>query len=96
MTSPTASRNCRSPCWATSVSTAIWKSTRREPETSLETGLPVFNVVRVRAQPGGAGTVVNNLAALGIGQIIPLGFAGDDGEGFELVRALEAAARRAD
>jgi rfaE bifunctional protein kinase chain/domain len=59
-------------------------------ETSLETGLPVFNVSRVRAQPGAAGTVVNNLAALGVGQIIPVAFAGDDGEGFELVRALEA------
>ena len=35
------------------------------------------------------GTVVNNLAASASGQIIPLGFAGDDGEGFELVRALE-------
>ena len=54
-------------------------------ETSLETGLSVFNVVRVRAQPGGAGTVLNNLAALGIGRIIPVGFAGDDGEGFELI-----------
>ena len=58
-------------------------------ETSLETGLPVFNVARVRAQPGGAGTVVNNLAALGVGRIIPVGFAGDDGEGFELLRALQ-------
>ncbi len=58
-------------------------------ETLLETGLPVFNVTRVRAQPGGAGTVVNNLAALGVGRIIPVGFAGNDGEGFELVHALE-------
>jgi rfaE bifunctional protein kinase chain/domain len=58
-------------------------------ETSLETGLDVFNVVRVRAQPGGAGTVLNNLAALGISQIIPIGFAGEDGEGFELIRAIE-------
>jgi rfaE bifunctional protein kinase chain/domain len=58
-------------------------------ETSLETGLPVHNVVNVRAQPGGAGTIVNNLAALGIGKIFPIGFAGDDGEGFELWRALE-------
>ena len=58
-------------------------------ETSLETGLSVFNVVRVRAQPGGAGTVLNNLAALGIGRIIPVGFAGDDGEGFELIRAMQ-------
>jgi rfaE bifunctional protein kinase chain/domain len=59
-------------------------------ETSIETGLPVYNVMRVRAQPGGAGTVLNNVVALGVGRVIPLGFAGDDGEGFELVRALRA------
>ena len=58
-------------------------------ETSLETGLPVHNVVRVRPQPGGAGTIVNNLSALGIGTIYPIGFAGEDGEGFELWNALE-------
>ena len=58
-------------------------------EVSLETGLPVHNVTNVRAQPGGAGTIVNNLAALGVGTIFPIGFAGDDGEGFELRRALE-------
>ena len=58
-------------------------------EVSLETGLPVHNVVNVRAQPGGAGTIVNNLAALGVGTIFPIGFAGDDGEGFELWHALE-------
>ena len=58
-------------------------------ETSLETGLPVHNVVNVRAQPGGAGTVVNNLSALGVGTIFPVGFVGEDGEGFELQRALE-------
>jgi len=57
-------------------------------ETSIETGLPVHNVVRVRAQPGGAGTILNNLVALGVGQLVPLSFAGDDGEGFELARAL--------
>src|SRR6266699_2227138 len=58
-------------------------------ETSIETGLPVHNVVRVRAQPGGAGTILNNLVALGIGNIYPVGFAGEDGEGFELRRALK-------
>ncbi len=58
-------------------------------EVSIETGLPVYNVVHVRAQPGGAGTIANNLSALGIGKIYPLGFAGEDGEGFELWRALE-------
>jgi rfaE bifunctional protein kinase chain/domain len=58
-------------------------------ETSRETGLPVHNVVNVRAQPGGAGTIVNNLAALGCGTILPIGFAGLDGEGYELWHALE-------
>jgi rfaE bifunctional protein kinase chain/domain len=59
-------------------------------ETSIETGLPVYNVVNVRAQPGGAGTVLNNLVALGAGEIFPVGFAGEDGEGYELRRALAA------
>lgn len=57
-------------------------------EVSIETGLPVHNVVRVRPQPGAAGTILNNLVALGIGTIYPIGIAGVDGEGFELVRAL--------
>jgi rfaE bifunctional protein kinase chain/domain len=59
-------------------------------ETSLETGLPVHNVVNVRAQPGAAGTILNNLVALGIGEIFPVGFCGEDGEGFELMRELAA------
>ena len=58
-------------------------------ETSIETGLPVHNVVNVRPQPGGAGTILNNLSALGVGTIHPIGFAGFDGEGFELWNALE-------
>src|SRR5512145_3253472 len=58
-------------------------------EVSIETGLPVHNVVRVRAQAGGAGTILNNLSALGVGTIYPIGFLGEDGEGFELWRALE-------
>jgi rfaE bifunctional protein kinase chain/domain len=57
-------------------------------ETSIETGLPVHNVVRVRAQPGGAGTILNNLVALGVGRIFPVSFCGDDGEGYELRREL--------
>ena len=58
------------------------------PEISLETGLPVHNVTRVRAQPGGAGTVLNNLVALSVGEIIPVGVSGEDGEGWELKEAL--------
>ena len=59
-------------------------------ETSIETGLPVHNVVEVRAQPGAAGTILNNLVALGVGHIFAVGFCGDDGEGYELRRALAA------
>ena len=59
-------------------------------EISIETGLPVHNIVNVRCQPGGAGTILNNLAALGVGSIYPVGCCGDDGEGFELQRALRA------
>lgn len=61
-------------------------------ETSIETGLPVYNVTNVRSQPGAAGTILNNLVALGIGTIYPVGFAGADGEGFELARSLAAKA----
>src|SRR5580658_7594810 len=57
-------------------------------EISIETGLSVHNVVRIRSQPGGAGTILTNLAALGVAEIFPVGFAGDDGEGFELQREL--------
>jgi len=57
-------------------------------EISIETGLPVHNVSNVRALPGGAGTIVNNLSALGVRKIYPIGLVGEDGEGYELCRAL--------
>src|SRR6266567_4207697 len=59
-------------------------------EISIETGLAVHNVVNVRSQPGGSGTILNNLVALGIGEIFAVGFCGEDGEGYELRRALGA------
>lgn len=59
-------------------------------ETSLETGLTVYNVVHVRSQPGAAGTILNNLVALGVATLYPVGFCGEDGEGYELQRALRA------
>jgi len=61
-------------------------------ETSIETGLTVYNVVEVRGQPGAAGTILNNLVALGIGEVVTVGFCGDDGEGYELRKALAAQA----
>jgi len=57
-------------------------------EVSLETGLEARQVVRVRCQPGAAGTIVSGLCALGVGRVVCIGFIGDDGEGFELVRGL--------
>ena len=59
-------------------------------ETSIETGLPVHNVTRIRSQPGAAGTILANLHALGLGTIHAIGFCGDDGEGYELHRALNS------
>jgi len=57
-------------------------------EISLETGRAVHNITAIRNQPGAAGTVINNLAALGIGRIDVFGWCGLDGEGWELQRAL--------
>jgi rfaE bifunctional protein kinase chain/domain len=59
-------------------------------EPSVETSLDSYQVVRVRPSPGAAGTVINNLAALGIGQIHVVAVIGDDGEGYELLQALRA------
>ena len=62
-------------------------------ETSIETGLPVHNVTGVRSQPGAAGTILGNLVALGAGAVLPVGFCGEDGEGYELLRALHRTPR---
>jgi bifunctional ADP-heptose synthase (sugar kinase/adenylyltransferase) len=57
-------------------------------EISVETGKIAHQVISVRCAPGAAGTVINNLAALGAGRLYAVGFTGDDGEGFELRRSL--------
>jgi bifunctional ADP-heptose synthase (sugar kinase/adenylyltransferase) len=57
-------------------------------EPSIETGLDAYQVVGVRSYPGALGTVINNLAALGVGRIVPVAVIGDDGEGYELRQAL--------
>ncbi|MDB5307202.1 MAG: carbohydrate kinase [Gemmataceae bacterium] len=61
-------------------------------EPSVETGLTAYQVVGVRSYPGALGTVLNNLAALGLGRIYPIAAIGDDGEGYELRQALQATA----
>jgi bifunctional ADP-heptose synthase (sugar kinase/adenylyltransferase) len=57
-------------------------------EPSVETGLTAYQITRIRSYPGAAGTVINNLAALGAGRILPIAYIGDDGEGYELRKAL--------
>jgi rfaE bifunctional protein kinase chain/domain len=57
-------------------------------EPSRETGIPRLGIVSTEVTPGAGGTVANNLAALGAGRVAVLGIRGDDGFGFELVRAL--------
>ena len=59
----------------------------RLSEPSLETGLEAYQVAGVRAYPGAAGTVVNNLRALGV-NVLVLGVIGEDGEGDDLLRGL--------
>lgn len=58
-------------------------------ERSLETGLDAYQVSRVRCYPGAGGTVLNNLAALGVGHLSAVSVIGNDGEAFELMCALD-------
>jgi len=59
-------------------------------ETSVETGRPAHQVVGIRTFPGSAGTVMSNLAALGVKALHAIGFRGNDGEGFDLEKGLQA------
>ena len=59
-------------------------------ETSLETGKEAYQVVEIRHSPGAAGTVCNNLAALGVGELYAMGLVGEDGQGYELRQDLAA------
>jgi rfaE bifunctional protein kinase chain/domain len=57
-------------------------------EPSLETGLDAYQVTQVRSSPGAAGTVINNLVALGVKVVRAITVIGEDGEGYELRQAL--------
>ncbi|MGB9619084.1 MAG: bifunctional heptose 7-phosphate kinase/heptose 1-phosphate adenyltransferase, partial [Armatimonadota bacterium] len=58
-------------------------------EKSVETGLTAHQVVAKRLTPGAAGTIVNNLKALGVGRVLCFGIIGADGEGYELKKGLK-------
>lgn len=57
-------------------------------EPSRETGIPRVAVTKTERTPGAAGTVANNLHALGVKEVAVLGVTGDDGHGHELLKAL--------
>lgn len=58
-------------------------------EPSVETGLTAWQVTSMSASPGAAGTVINNLYAMGIGQLDIVSFVGADGNGWHLRYLLE-------
>jgi rfaE bifunctional protein kinase chain/domain len=55
---------------------------------SAETGIPRIAVIETEPTPGAAGTVANNLKALGVKEVAVLSAIGDDGFGYELRQAL--------
>ncbi|MCA9161502.1 MAG: carbohydrate kinase [Planctomycetales bacterium] len=59
-------------------------------ELSIETGLEAYQIHRVRNSAGALGTVMNNLAALGVGMLLPVTVIGDDGHGFDLRQCLRS------
>lgn len=59
-------------------------------EPSRETGIPRLAVVATEVTPGAAGTIANNVAALGAARVDVLGLVGRDGFGHELEQALAA------
>ncbi len=58
-------------------------------EISIETGLEAYQIAAIRNSPGALGTVMNNLAALGVGQLVPVTVIGDDGQAFDLLKELQ-------
>lgn len=59
-------------------------------EPSIETGLDAYQVTAIQNSPGAAGTVLNNLVALGVGNVRLLSVIGKDGRGFDLQQQLHA------
>lgn len=57
-------------------------------ELSIETGLEAYQIERVRNAAGALGTVLNNLAALGVGLLVPVTAIGDDGHGYDLLKEV--------
>jgi rfaE bifunctional protein kinase chain/domain len=67
---------------------AYWTMDPGLSETSVETGLATRPVRSQRYSLGGAGNVVNNLVAMGVGSVSAFGVVGDDPFGREMVRIM--------
>ena len=67
---------------------AYWHIDKTRSTLSLETPWHTNPVVAQRYSPGAAGTVTNNLNALGVGKIYTLGVIGEDGFGQTLLNCL--------
>lgn len=75
---------------------AYWFIDESASERSLETDKMTRPVARQRYSLGGAGNVVGNLTALGMGRVVALGVVGDDLFGREMTRLLSARGADAD
>lgn len=69
---------------------AYWHIDKTRSTLSLETPWHTNPVVEQRYSPGAAGTVTNNLKALGVGSVYTLGVIGEDGFGETLLKRLQA------
>ena len=67
-----------------------WAMDDASSERSLETGLPTRPVRGQRYGLGGAGNVVSNLLALGVGRVTAFGVVGQDPFGQEMRRIMES------
>lgn len=68
---------------------AYWYIDKTRSRLSLETPWHTNPVVEQRYSPGAAGTVTNNLKALGVGTVYTLGVIGEDGFGRTLQTCLQ-------
>ncbi len=75
---------------------AYWMFDLSASETSVETGKPTWPVRAQRYGLGGAGNVVSNLLALGVGEVWALAVVGDDVFGREMITLLQRAGARTD
>ncbi|OGV61171.1 MAG: hypothetical protein A2498_11305 [Lentisphaerae bacterium RIFOXYC12_FULL_60_16] len=67
---------------------AYWTLDMSLSERSIETGIPTRPVRRQQYSLGGAGNVVNNLVAMGVGSVAVFGVIGDDPFGWDMRRLL--------